>query len=196
MTLLISKTSASQGIEQFSEWKPKPFRSCFLLPLVSCFHSSGKTQYWWNRSKLVKHSVSEPKRKLTGLQGELPPVPAAGEDLPPLVQGEQTESTLFAGWAVACQSLLQQVPGDGEAGSRPPELVHMPCGPRLLLALLLHKTSCPKRPSLSSTQYTGLESNIFTNVSHCCGQYWLTNHVIRSSFLGNSNPNKNFLRHG
>ena len=65
-------------------------------------------------------------------------MPAAGKDLPPLVEGgdagcehdvelfEQAEPTRLAGWAVTGQFLLQEVPGDGEAGACPPEAVDMP----------------------------------------------------------------------
>ena len=67
-----------------------------------------------------------------GLQGELPPVPAAGKDLPPLVEGgdtrcehdvellKQAEPARLAGGVVTSQLLLQEVPGDGEAGACPP----------------------------------------------------------------------------
>ena len=73
-----------------------------------------------------------------GHQGQLPPVSAAGEHLPPPVQGgdawgkhdveffQEAKSTLAACRVVACQSLLQQVPLDGEAGAGLPQLVHVP----------------------------------------------------------------------
>ena len=92
-----------------------------------------------------------------GHQGQLPPVPTAGEHLPPPVQGgdprrehdveffEKAKSTLAAGRVVACQSLLQQVPCDGEAGAGLPQLVHVPAegGSGLLLVLLLHVVVMP-----------------------------------------------------
>ena len=103
-----------------SEWKPKTFKSCSMLPLVLCFHSSGKIQYGSNRSKLVIHSVSKPKRKFTGLglrffgnQDELPPMHAAREYFPPLVEGgdplrehdveffQEAQAAGFAGGVVA-----------------------------------------------------------------------------------------------
>ena len=38
---------------------------CFLLQLVSCFHSSGKTIYGQIFQKLDQHSSSEPKTKFS-----------------------------------------------------------------------------------------------------------------------------------
>ena len=79
-------------------------------------------------------------------------MPAGGEELPPLVEGgdsrgehdveffQQAEPARPAGCVVSRQSLLQQIPGDVEAGARPPEAVDMPAqgDPCLALVLLLH----------------------------------------------------------
>lgn len=73
-------------------------------------------------------------------------------ELPPLIEGgdpwrehdvklfQKAESAGFAGGVVASLPALQQVPGDGEVGAGPPELVDMPAegGSGLLLVLLLH----------------------------------------------------------
>ena len=68
-------------------------------------------------------------------KGQLSPVSAAGVELPPLVEGgdprgehdveffKEAKSASFAGDVVASQPLLEEVPGDGEAGARPPEAV-------------------------------------------------------------------------
>ena len=64
-------------------------------------------------------------------------MPAGGEELPPLVEGgdprgehdveffKEAKSASFAGDVVTSQPLLEEVPGDGEAGARPPEAVDM-----------------------------------------------------------------------
>ena len=56
---------------------------------------------------------------------------------------KEAKSASFAGDVVASQPLLEEVPGDGEAGARPPEAVDVPAQGRALLAglvlvLLLH----------------------------------------------------------
>ena len=93
-------------------------------------------------------------------KGQLSPVSAAGVELPPLVEGgdpwgehdvklfQEAEATGFAGGVVASLPALQEVPGDGEVGAGPPELVDMPAegGPGLLLVLLLHVVYVPVMP--------------------------------------------------
>ena len=71
-------------------------------------------------------------------QGQLVPVHARGVDLPPLVEGgdpwcehdveflQEAKSTLPAGWVVASNSLLEQVPGDVEVRASLSELVDVP----------------------------------------------------------------------
>ena len=95
-----------------------------------------------------------------GCQGELPSVPAGRKELPPLVEGgdprgehgvvffKETQSTRSAGDVVSSQPLLQQVPGDGEAGARPSQAVDVPAqgGSRLPLVLLLHVVVVPIVP--------------------------------------------------
>ena len=95
-----------------------------------------------------------------GCQGELPSVPAGRKELPPLVEGgdprgehdvvffQETQSTRSAGDVVSSQPLLQQVPGDGEAGARPSQAVDVPAqgGSRLPLVLLLHVVVVPIVP--------------------------------------------------
>ena len=103
---------------------------------------------------------------LLGNQCQLSPVSAGRKELPPLVEGgdprvehdvelfKKAKSARFAGDVVASQPLLEEVPGDGEAGARPPEAVDVPAqgGALLLLVLLLHVIcvpvmSLPKRTS-------------------------------------------------
>ena len=61
---------------------------------------------------------------------------------------QETKPAGSAGRVVPRQPLLQQVPGDVEAGARPPEAVDMPAqgGPRLPLVLLLHVVVVPIVP--------------------------------------------------
>ena len=66
-------------------------------------------------------------------------MPAGRKELSPLVEGcntwceedveffEEAEATGFAGDVVASQLLFQEVPGDGEVGALPSELVDVPC---------------------------------------------------------------------
>ena len=93
-------------------------------------------------------------------QGQLFPVPAGRKELSPLVEGcntwceedveffEEAEATGFAGDVVASQLLFQEVPGDGEVGALPSELVDVPAqgGAWLVLVLLLHVVSVPVVP--------------------------------------------------
>ena len=93
-------------------------------------------------------------------QGQLSPVAAAREELPPLIQGgdarceydvklfEEAEAAGLAGGVVASQPPLQNVPGDGEVDALPPELVGVPAegGARLVLVLLLHVVHMPIMP--------------------------------------------------
>ena len=72
-------------------------------------------------------------------QGQLVPVHARGVDLPPLVEGgdpwcehyveflQEAKTTLPAGWVVASNSLLEQVPGDVEVRASLSELVDGSC---------------------------------------------------------------------
>ena len=60
----------------------------FVFPLIRQKTNMSKIdRYWWN----IMFPNQKENWKLTGLglalQGELPPVPAAGEDLPPPVEG-------------------------------------------------------------------------------------------------------------
>ena len=89
---------------------------------------------------------------LSGSEGQLPPVPAGREELSPLVQGggsggeeyveffEQAQAAGLACDVVACQVLLEEVPGDGEALALPSELVDVSAegGAWFVLVLLLH----------------------------------------------------------
>ena len=132
--------------------------------LAYCYSEFRISPHQANNNKVKKVKTrqyivfSEPKWKCwtvlgfgrLGCQGELSPVPAGWEELPPLVEGgdprgehgvvffKETQSTRSAGDVVSSQPLLQQVPGDVEA--RPSEAVDMPAqgGPRLPLVLLLY----------------------------------------------------------
>ena len=88
---------------------------------------------------------------LSGSEGQLSPVPAGREELSPLIQGgrsrceenmeffQEAQSAGLAGDVVAGLLLLQEVPGDGEVGALPPQLVDVPAegGAWLVLVLLL-----------------------------------------------------------
>ena len=97
---------------------------------------------------------------LSGSEGQLSPVPAGREELSPLIQGgrsrceenmeffQEAQSAGLAGDVVAGLLLLQEVPGDGEVGALPPQLVDVPAegGAWLVLVLLLHVICVPVVP--------------------------------------------------